>query len=87
MSEPQKKPGAACWATLALIAVPMLKELSVGPLVGMQDRGLIPARLQPALHVYYIPTNFVYDHAPAPVKRVMHWYVSLFVRSAGAGGL
>jgi len=85
MSEERKSAGAGLWVAVALIVVPIFYELSVGPLVGMQDRGKIPARLLPAVNAYYVPTNFVYDRAPKPVQRVMHWYVGLFVRHAGRG--
>ena len=65
------------WAAVVL-ALPVMYELSLGPLVSLLSRDAIPGWCQPAVSIYLIPTNFVYNHAPEPVQRVMSGYVGMW---------
>lgn len=81
MSGERKGTVAWFWITVAIVATPILYELSMGPLIWLLSRQMVPDWCQPAVTIYVIPTNYVYDHAPAPVQRAMTGYVALFQRA------
>ena len=71
------------WIVALLIGLPLLYELSLGPwlwLAGHQDFPLSLRlwiiRITPT---YAAPSNFLYNHAPESVQRVMAWYIGLWI--------
>jgi hypothetical protein len=76
MEESRKSGGAAVvFVILALIALPILYVLSLGPAVWLMEHNYLDRDL--ARHIYY-PLIFVAESIPL-VRSVMQWYMELFV--------
>ena len=60
---------------IAVTACSLLYLLSVGPVVGLQDRGYLP--LEPVYIAYY-PIKVIYRNSPEPVQKALRWYEDLF---------
>jgi hypothetical protein len=54
MSEPQKKPGVAFWATMTLVAV-LGYPLSAGPFVFLMERGMLPEWAKALGQLFFLP--------------------------------
>jgi len=59
--EPRHKSHAVTW-TLLILALPLLYLLSIGPLVYLQEKGVIPDPRPAWIDVFYTPVDWLYEH-------------------------
>jgi len=71
----RKKPGMAFWATVALVAV-VLYVASIGP--ASRFEGKQGGLLIEFYFAVYSPIIWIYQHAPEPVRDLIHGYVELW---------
>jgi hypothetical protein len=74
----RKKPGAAFWATVVLVAVLVGYPLSYGPFVWLDDRVSMPAWLHDFADWIYDPLVWFCITHPVPFGRVFDWYANLW---------
>jgi len=77
MSEEPRKP-LWTWIATALIALPVLYVLSLGPWNWLVAHGWISQRLLVAIGVFYWPIDLITVHGPEPVRRAIMWYISFW---------
>jgi hypothetical protein len=76
MMPSRKKPGVAFWATVVLVALPLLYFASVGPMVRvsgyMGERW--PDQWFHVYRVYMAPVNLIKERLPFPARRALNNY-------------
>jgi hypothetical protein len=77
MSDDRKKPGVGFWLTVALVAV-VVYPLSIGPVIWLDRKGLLPESFELALRAFYWPVIQAYHHGPEPVQDVLDRYGDLW---------
>jgi hypothetical protein len=77
MSEERKKPGAAFWATLVMVAL-VLYVLSWGPAFWIDRYVTGPGRYDDACEVFYAPLHFACRNGPKSISIVMTWYARVW---------
>jgi hypothetical protein len=84
MSEPQKKPGVAFWATVVVVCLLVGYPLSLGPLMWLRARNLVPGWSEETLRSFYAPLHWVTTLGAEPnnynqLGRAINWYSSLWL--------
>jgi hypothetical protein len=64
--------------TAAGIGVPVLYFLSVGPVIWLQARGMMPAWADAPVEWIYWPIVWMAKDAPLPISAVFWWYAELW---------
>jgi len=82
MSEQRKNP-VWPWIAVMLLMLPVLYLVSLGPWVWLLTHHVLPKSLElwlvRATNSYAAPSNFVHDHAPQPVQKIMEGYIQLWL--------
>ncbi len=76
----RKKPGVAFWATVVVVSLPLLYTASLGPLVWLITRDLLPEWLAPFMNIYTAPLNWAVQSET--VRDLYLWYISFWVPKA-----
>jgi hypothetical protein len=72
----------AQWTLGAVVALPLLYVLSIGPSAWLTTRHLMPQSLGRATKHLYDPIEFLMARVPKPVEQALRWYVRLWYSSA-----
>jgi hypothetical protein len=79
MSMTDRKPTAAFWITVALVAVVAGYPLSTGPFAWLCDHGFLSdASAALVGRSFYGPITWLHEHGPQPFQDSINWYVSLW---------
>jgi len=73
----RKKPGVAFWATVGLVAIPVLYVLSAGPACWLATRDLEPEWLGETDR-FYQPILWILNYAPGPIPKYYFRYLDLW---------
>ncbi len=76
MSDDQKQPGVAFWATLAVVVVLVLYPLSAGPAAWLVTVAGEPVWLEDVFELSYLPVNLAVSMMPAPINDACNGYLS-----------
>ena len=79
MTADGKKPGVAFWANVLVAILTFLYPLSIGPVVWLADREMLPERIAEPLAIVYFPLEYAAGTSNA-ASSVYAWYVSLWMR-------
>lgn len=79
MSSNNKKPGIAFWSTVAAAVLVILYPLSIGPLIWLADRGMLPEEAAGLIGIIYYPLELAAASSDATI-RLYSWYASLWMR-------
>jgi hypothetical protein len=71
----------AQWTLGAVVALPVLYVLSIGPSAWLTTRHLMPEALGRATKHLYDPIELLMAYGPKPVDQAMRWYVGLWYPS------
>ena len=71
----RRKHGWPFWFAVAMIALPLLYVLSIGPAVRAVNRGILR---EETLGTIYSPVIRLADVGPAPLPKVILWYMGLW---------
>jgi hypothetical protein len=74
-----KRPGVAFWATVVVVVLTFLYPLSIGPVVWLADREMLPERVAEPLAVIYFPLEYAAGTSNAATS-VYAWYASFWMR-------
>jgi hypothetical protein len=83
MSERNKKPGWAFWTTISMVVL-MLYVASIGPVLSLQTRNMLPGWCNQPLWWFYAPVRWLKtlgaedENGFGPLGRVLKWYVDLW---------
>ncbi|MSR60508.1 MAG: hypothetical protein EXS05_23180 [Planctomycetaceae bacterium] len=61
------------WAVGLTLFLPVFYVLSLGPLIALGTRGLLPKVGEFAFEIYVIPAQFLYEIGPQPVRNALEW--------------
>jgi len=80
MSAEERTKKSSAIAVYILIAVILLLSyvLSIGPVIGMAERGYIGERAIPYLRTFYAPLQYIQDRSQT-AARLFDWYCRFFV--------
>jgi hypothetical protein len=73
-----KRPGVAFWATVAVV-VALAYPLSIGPVMWLADREMLPDRVAEPLSYFYLPLMCAAGTSDATVAAYA-WYCGLWIR-------
>jgi len=82
MTSPKPRP---LWPilTAALIGLPVLYLLSIGPLCWLGENGVLSGGLAEMIHCMYVPLEHSYEHGPDWWKKLIDVYVDLWIALPG----
>jgi hypothetical protein len=73
-----KKPGAAFWATLVMVAL-VLYVLGIGPAASLLRSERLPEWMANSLYWAYSPIIYLGEkYAPEPIQDALDWYINLW---------
>src|SRR5262245_39415133 len=79
----RKKPGVAFWATVTMVVLVVLYPLSIGPVIWLVDREMLPERFAEPVAVFYFPLEWAVGSSDATAQ-IYAWYARLWMRERPA---
>jgi hypothetical protein len=80
MSDRQKQPGVAFWATVVVVvALVLAYPLSLGPAIWLYHHKFVPNWARMPIQVVYSPLEWLAHRGPGPVRDSLNWYVELWI--------
>jgi hypothetical protein len=76
----RKKPGVAFWATVVVVVVLVGYPLSIGPVLWLADRQMIPDAAKKQVGLIYAPLAWVVNNS-SNAFQVYSWYGRLWKRA------
>ena len=62
---------------IAIILLPTLYVFSIGPVIGLVCRGMLPASIMPVAMTVYAPVGWLSSKCP-PFEHFLGWYMMLW---------
>jgi hypothetical protein len=78
MNELKKKPGVLFWATVVVVGLLVAYPLSIGPVMWLEIRGLIPDWISHGLAIAYLPLVRSAGLTDTTIT-AYEWYIQLWI--------
>jgi hypothetical protein len=75
----RKQPGVAFWATVMVVVLLALYPLSIGPVIWLADREMLPERVAEPVAVIFFPLEWAVGSSETTTA-VYAWYAGFWMR-------